>query len=120
MTTPTPGPQSPSFMLPGAFPTLDRTAEGLLWVTTTRATPEELRLHLAFRLLKLWHEMQEVQEFARFMAVARDETPDIPPWLHTSTSVALPPWVTAMPEDAYKALDCEWRGDNIDDLDEEA
>jgi hypothetical protein len=98
-----------SFVLPNAFPILTREDGGLLWTRTTTATPEELRLHFGYLLWKLWREIQGVREFARFMALARDETPDLPAWL--ANPGTLPPWVTSVPEDAYQALDREWNGD---------
>ena len=116
MTTPTADPQNRTFRLPNAFPTLRRDEGALIWAATSTATPEELRLHLGYRLWKLWHEMHDVLEFVRFMALASDETPDLPPWLIKHGPI--PPWVGAISDDAYQALDREWHGDVSDDEDE--
>jgi hypothetical protein len=110
MTTPTSDPQTGTFMLPRAFPTLRRDEHGdLIWTATAKARTDELSLYLGYRLWKLWNEIQDVREFARFMALVREETPDLPAWLVKHGP--LPPWVTAVPGDDYMTLDREQNGD---------
>ena len=118
MATPTPDPQTSIrvFKIPHAFPTLEREAGDLIWVATGKATPEELRLHLSYRLAKLWRELDDIREIATFMLCRYNVIPRLPAFV--ANPGALPPWVDRISEDDYKALDREWNCETNEDDEE--
>jgi hypothetical protein len=118
MATQRPALRFDSARLPRAFPVLERSEGGLLWVQTDKASPDELRLHLAYRLWKLRQEIDAVRNFGLFMALARNEEVVVPLWLHRDPG-PLPPWADAISTEDYQALDREWNGDIDDAGDEE-